>query len=63
VGRPILRTWFRAEIHGLDAFPTEGGALVVSNHAGGILTPDVLLFGSAFYGADRDRGTVRRRSR
>ena len=47
---PILRRWFRAEMHGLDAFPTDGGALVVSNHSGGMLTPDVLLFGSAFYG-------------
>jgi len=46
---PILRRWFRAEMHGLDAFPTDGGALVVSNHSGGMLTPDVLLFGSAFY--------------
>ncbi|MCW2590608.1 MAG: 1-acyl-sn-glycerol-3-phosphate acyltransferase [Mycobacterium sp.] len=46
---PILRRWFRAELHGLDAFPTEGGALVVSNHSGGMLTPDVMLFGSAFY--------------
>jgi 1-acyl-sn-glycerol-3-phosphate acyltransferase len=46
---PILRRWFRAETHGLDAFPTSGGALVVSNHSGGMLTPDVMLFGSAFY--------------
>lgn len=46
---PILRRWFRAELHGLDAFPPEGGALVVSNHSGGMLTPDVVLFGSAFY--------------
>jgi 1-acyl-sn-glycerol-3-phosphate acyltransferase len=46
---PILRRWFRAELHGLDSFPTEGGALVVSNHSGGMLTPDVMLFGSAFY--------------
>jgi 1-acyl-sn-glycerol-3-phosphate acyltransferase len=46
---PILRRYFRAELHGLDSFPTEGGALVVSNHSGGMLTPDVMLFGSAFY--------------
>jgi 1-acyl-sn-glycerol-3-phosphate acyltransferase len=26
-----------------------GGALVVSNHSGGISTPDVLIFASAFY--------------
>jgi 1-acyl-sn-glycerol-3-phosphate acyltransferase len=46
---PILRRWFRAETHGLDTFPAAGGALVVSNHSGGMLTPDVMLFGSAFY--------------
>jgi 1-acyl-sn-glycerol-3-phosphate acyltransferase len=46
---PIMRRWHRAETHGLDAFPTSGGALVVSNHSGGMFTPDVMLFGSAFY--------------
>ena len=46
---PLMRRWFRAEVHGLDAFPPDGGALVVSNHSGGMLTPDVMLFGSAFY--------------
>ena len=46
---PVLRRWFRAETHGMDVFPATGGALVVSNHSGGLLTPDVLLFGSAFY--------------
>ena len=46
---PLLRKWFRAEVHGLDGFPAEGAALVVSNHSGGMFTPDVMLFGSAFY--------------
>ena len=46
---PVLRRWFRSEVHGLDVFPEHGGALVVSNHSGGMLTPDVMLFGSAFY--------------
>jgi 1-acyl-sn-glycerol-3-phosphate acyltransferase len=46
---PLLRRWFRSEVHGLDTFPTDDGALVVSNHSGGMLTPDVMLFGSAFY--------------
>jgi 1-acyl-sn-glycerol-3-phosphate acyltransferase len=58
---PVLRRWFRAETHGLDAFPADGGALVVSNHSGGMLTPDVMLFGSAFYrrfGYDRAMHTL-----
>lgn len=30
--------------------PGTGGALVVSNHSGGMLTPDVLIFAPEFYG-------------
>ncbi|MBX3285819.1 MAG: lysophospholipid acyltransferase family protein [Acidimicrobiales bacterium] len=33
---PMYRRWFRAEWEGLDKIPTEGGALLVSNHAGAI---------------------------
>jgi len=32
--RPIAEKWFRIEVRGLDNIPTEGGALVVSNHSG-----------------------------
>jgi 1-acyl-sn-glycerol-3-phosphate acyltransferase len=45
---PVLKRWFRFQVRGLDAFPS-GGALVVSNHSGGMLTPDVMIFASAFY--------------
>jgi 1-acyl-sn-glycerol-3-phosphate acyltransferase len=33
---PIYRRWFRAEWEGLEHVPREGGALLVSNHAGAI---------------------------
>ena len=33
---PIYRHWFRAEWEGLEKIPTEGGALLVANHAGAI---------------------------
>jgi 1-acyl-sn-glycerol-3-phosphate acyltransferase len=33
---PIYRHWFRAEWEGLEHIPREGGALLVSNHAGAI---------------------------
>jgi 1-acyl-sn-glycerol-3-phosphate acyltransferase len=33
---PMYRHWFRAEWEGLENIPTEGGALLVSNHAGAI---------------------------
>jgi 1-acyl-sn-glycerol-3-phosphate acyltransferase len=47
---PIARRWFRFEVRGLDSLPPNGGALLVANHSGGMLTPDVLIFAAAFYG-------------
>ncbi len=32
--RPLAEKWFRVEVLGIDNIPTEGGALVVSNHSG-----------------------------
>lgn len=46
---PLIKRYFRAEVHGLDAVPPAGGALLVSNHSGGMLTPDVMVFAPAFY--------------
>jgi 1-acyl-sn-glycerol-3-phosphate acyltransferase len=47
----FAKRWFRPDVHGLGSFPPTGGALVVSNHSGGMLTPDVLIFASAYYNA------------
>ena len=33
---PVYEKWFRAEWEGLDKIPTDGGALLVANHAGAI---------------------------
>jgi 1-acyl-sn-glycerol-3-phosphate acyltransferase len=51
VGRvgPLIKRYFRAEVRDLDHVPTAGGALVVSNHSGGMFTPDVLVFAPEFY--------------
>jgi 1-acyl-sn-glycerol-3-phosphate acyltransferase len=46
---PIVNRYFRSEVHGLDAVPSAGGALMVSNHSGGMFTPDVMVFATAFY--------------
>jgi 1-acyl-sn-glycerol-3-phosphate acyltransferase len=46
---PVIKRYFRAEVRGLDAIPPAGGALLVSNHSGGMFTPDVLVFAPAFY--------------
>src|SRR5437899_4949929 len=33
---PIYRHWFRVEWEGLEKIPTDGGALIVANHAGAV---------------------------
>ncbi|OBF00336.1 glycerol acyltransferase [Mycobacterium sp. 852002-10029_SCH5224772] len=46
---PAVKRYYRAEVRNIDNVPSSGGALVVSNHSGGMLTPDVLIFSPAFY--------------
>jgi 1-acyl-sn-glycerol-3-phosphate acyltransferase len=46
--RPFLKRYFRSEVRGLDNFPP-GGALVVSNHSGGLFAMDVPIFAVDFY--------------
>lgn len=58
---PVINRWFRAEVRGLESIPPAGGVLLVSNHSGGALTPDPLVFGPAFYdtfGYDRPLYTL-----
>jgi 1-acyl-sn-glycerol-3-phosphate acyltransferase len=46
--RPVIKGWHRAEVRGLEDFPT-GGALVVANHSGGLFAMDVPVFVTDFY--------------
>lgn len=58
---PVVKKWFRTEVRKLDKIPSHGPALVVANHSGGMLTPDVLVFAPAFYehfGFDRPLFTL-----
>ncbi|QZT61415.1 lysophospholipid acyltransferase family protein [Mycolicibacterium austroafricanum] len=58
---PMIRRYFRAEVRGIESVPAEGGALIVSNHSGGMLTPDVMVLAPAFYehfGYDRPLYTL-----
>ncbi len=58
---PVVERWFRAEVRGLENVPPLGAALMVSNHSGGVLTPDVLVLAPAFYqkfGYDRPLYTL-----
>jgi 1-acyl-sn-glycerol-3-phosphate acyltransferase len=47
---PVIKRWFRPEVRGLESFPPAGGALLVSNHSGGVLTPDWNVLAPALYG-------------
>ena len=46
--RPIVKRYFRAEVTGMEKIPP-GPSLVVSNHSGGIVTPDMSVFAVAYY--------------
>jgi 1-acyl-sn-glycerol-3-phosphate acyltransferase len=47
---PIVKRWFRAEVRGIERIP-DGPALTVSNHSGGMFTPDPLILGAEYYQA------------
>jgi len=58
---PVIEKWFRPDVRGLENFPSTGGALVVSNHSGGVLTPDWNILAPALYrkfGYDRPLYTL-----
>jgi 1-acyl-sn-glycerol-3-phosphate acyltransferase len=42
----LYRLWFRVEVEGVENIPAEGGALLVSNHAGA-LPPDAAMIAKA----------------
>jgi 1-acyl-sn-glycerol-3-phosphate acyltransferase len=46
---PVIKQYHRAEVRNIANIPATGGALVVSNHSGGMLTPDVFILSPAFY--------------
>jgi 1-acyl-sn-glycerol-3-phosphate acyltransferase len=56
---PLLRIavkgWFRSQVHDIENIP-DGGALLVSNHSGGLIAMDVPIIAVAFFdhfGSDR----------
>jgi 1-acyl-sn-glycerol-3-phosphate acyltransferase len=40
--RPFYRHWFRVQVSGVEAIPSQGGALVVANHSGTIAFDSVM---------------------
>ena len=60
VSGPFLKRYFRSEVCGLANIPS-GGALLVSNHSGGMLPMDVPILAAHFYdqhGYDRPLYTL-----
>ncbi len=49
---PIYSRWFRTEWEGLEKIPTEGGALLVANHAGAIPSDAPVIM----HGIEKERG-------
>ncbi len=43
-----VKAWFRSDVRGVDKIP-EGGALLVSNHSGGVMAMDVPVIAVAFW--------------
>src|ERR1700754_1888755 len=48
ITRPFLKRYFRSEVRGLKNIPP-GGALLVSNHSGGMLPMDVPILKAEYY--------------
>ncbi len=46
--RPLADSWFRVEVFGAENIPTEGGALVVSNHSGTVPVDGLMTMVSIF---------------
>jgi 1-acyl-sn-glycerol-3-phosphate acyltransferase len=44
--RPLKEKWFRVELRGVENIPSEGGALVVSNHSGTIPVDGLMTMAS-----------------
>ncbi|MCX5045324.1 acyltransferase family protein [Aldersonia sp. NBC_00410] len=56
-----VKGWFRSAVEGIDNVPAVGGALLVSNHSGGLLAMDVPVIAVAFaerFGVERPLYTL-----
>ncbi|GAA4382531.1 1-acyl-sn-glycerol-3-phosphate acyltransferase [Tsukamurella soli] len=51
-----VSAWFRPDVRGLHHIPAEGAALIVGNHTGGIMSPEVMISQLAitsYFGVER----------
>ncbi|MFT4127130.1 MAG: 1-acyl-sn-glycerol-3-phosphate acyltransferase [Gordonia sp. (in: high G+C Gram-positive bacteria)] len=52
----LISAWYRPDIRGLHHIPAQGPALIVGNHTGGIMSPEVLISQlaiTAYFGVER----------
>jgi len=47
--RLVMKLYFRSEVRNIERVPAEGGALIVSNHSGGLMPMDVPVIAVAFH--------------
>lgn len=47
--RPLIKAYHRSEVRDLDKLPADGGALVVSNHSGGMFALDIPVIAADYY--------------
>ena len=47
--RLVMKKYFRSDVRDIARIPAEGGALIVSNHSGGLMPMDVPIIAVAFH--------------
>jgi 1-acyl-sn-glycerol-3-phosphate acyltransferase len=57
--RQLYRNWFRTEVIGVHNLPTQGGALIVANHAGGLWALDSVMTATAVHDETPDHRFLR----
>jgi 1-acyl-sn-glycerol-3-phosphate acyltransferase len=53
--RPLYRTYFSVESHGLDHVPKHGRVMLVGNHSGGVGLDGMMTIGSMFFDLEPPR--------
>ena len=59
--RPLVKSWFRVEVRGVENLPTGGSAMLVSNHAGTMPLDGMILHAVVHEGDRPPRPDARRR--
>jgi hypothetical protein len=52
---PLYRHYFKVEVQGVEHIPTEGRAMLIGNHSGGVPVDAAMIFASIFFELDPPR--------